>query len=273
LQKDLALAHFGLGQCLANQGKNLEAIESFHEAIRLNPDGALIHCTLGNLLAEQGLYAEAIDACRRGDELGRKTSGWAFPSAQWLREAERMAALAKELPAFLRGDAMPDDAKDRLLLGRMCLSPDKVFRSAARFFAAAYDTKQAAAEDLESSHRLDAARAAVLAAAGLGDDTAALSPGDQARLRKQALSWLQVDLLLWSKKAASSKDADRVAADRAMKRWRAYADLASVRAETSLAKLPREERTAWREFWAGTDAVREQAQNTVAANGTDRAPK
>ncbi|MFB0508607.1 MAG: tetratricopeptide repeat protein, partial [Thermodesulfobacteriota bacterium] len=42
-----------------------EAIESFKQAIQLEPDSAEAHCNLGNCYIQLGRYQEAIDACKQ----------------------------------------------------------------------------------------------------------------------------------------------------------------------------------------------------------------
>ncbi len=60
--KEAAEQKFNAGFSLARQGKNQEAIESFREAVKLNPDLTEAHFSLGVLLARQGKpgYAEAM---------------------------------------------------------------------------------------------------------------------------------------------------------------------------------------------------------------------
>ncbi len=66
------------------------------------------------------------------------------------------------------------------------------------------------AEDLGGSYRYNAARAAALAACGLGKDADHLDTEDCASLRKQALDWLRADVTAWS--TVLQKDKDKAAA-------------------------------------------------------------
>ena len=73
-----------------------DAAATAREVIRRRPDLAEAHCNLGQALREQGHYQEALAALRRGHELGSRTPGWQYPSAQWVKECEALAAAAEE---------------------------------------------------------------------------------------------------------------------------------------------------------------------------------
>src|SRR5262249_6029987 len=120
LKPDLPQAHLNLGNALGAQGKLAEAIAACREAIRLRPDFAEAHCNLGHVLRSRGEYAAALDALRTGHALGSKRPGWPYPSAEWVHEAERLAALADRLPAILRGDDRPKDNAERLAAAQVC---------------------------------------------------------------------------------------------------------------------------------------------------------
>ncbi|MBV8677217.1 MAG: hypothetical protein JO355_08630, partial [Planctomycetaceae bacterium] len=64
---------------------------------------------------DRGSTAEALAALRKAHALGAAKPGWPYPTAQWVREAERMAALDARLPDLLRGDDRPDDPEEVLL--------------------------------------------------------------------------------------------------------------------------------------------------------------
>ena len=86
----------------------------YRAAIRLKPDYAEAHCNLGLLLQNQGRFHDALTELRRGHELGSKRPGWSYPSAEWVRRAERRVALEGRLPAVLRGHEKPKDAAETL---------------------------------------------------------------------------------------------------------------------------------------------------------------
>ena len=52
---------------------------------------------------------------------------------------------------------------------------------------------------------------------------------------------------------------DGMPAQRFLRQWRIDPDLAVVREETALAKLPPDERAAWQKLWTEVDAVLKKA--------------
>ena len=105
---------------------------------------------------------------RRGHELGTRQPGWRYPSAQWVAEAERLAALAARLPALLKGEDRPKDVADRLAIAQMCYDT-KRHAAAARFWAEALAADPKLGDDRQAGHRYNAACAAALAGCRPGD--------------------------------------------------------------------------------------------------------
>ena len=108
---------------------------------------------------------------RKGHELGSRQPGWPYPSAQWVAEAEQMAAMAGRLPALLKGEDRPRDDAERLALAQMCYDT-KRHAAAARFWAEALHADPKLGDDRRNGHRYNAACAAALAAAGTGEGRA-----------------------------------------------------------------------------------------------------
>jgi hypothetical protein len=185
----------------------------------------------------QGRFAESLAAFQRGHQLGTKQRDWKYPSAQWVREAERLAALEAKLPTFLRGEVQPRDTAERLGLVGVC-QPKKLHAAAARLYAAAFAADFNLADDLGAAHRYNAACSAALAAAGQGEDAGKLDAGERARLRKQALDWLRADLSLRSKQLDSGQPAARAAAQQQLRHAQQDSALAGLRDKAALARLP-----------------------------------
>jgi Flp pilus assembly protein TadD len=260
LKSDYAVAHDNLGRPLLKQGKLDEAIAAFREAIRLKPDFAEGHNNLGQVLRKQGDYAGSLAMYRRGHELGIKQPGWHYPSARWVAEAEKLAALAERLPALLKRDERPNNNAERLALAQMCYDT-KRHAAAARFWAEAFEADPASAIDLKTSNRYDAACAASLAGTGQGQDDPAPDEAARTGFRAQARDWLRADLGLRSKQIESGDAKDRAAVVMALQHWKADTDLVGIRDADALAKLPENERQDWQAFWAEVDALLARADD------------
>jgi Flp pilus assembly protein TadD len=253
-----AHTHYNLGNLLRKKGQLDEAIASYRKALELDPKNAEAHCNLGHALRGLGRLAEALAALHRGHELGSKQPGWRYPSAEWVRQAESLAALEARLPAFLQGEFKPKDTTERLGLVGVCQAK-KLHHAAAHLYVDAFDADPKLAEDPKAGHRYNAACDAALAAAGHGEDAAKLDDKEKARLRKQAVDWLRADLALRSKQLEAGQPTDRPATQRALRHWQQDSDLAGIRDATALAKLPAEERAAYERLWADVAALLKKA--------------
>jgi eukaryotic-like serine/threonine-protein kinase len=249
-----AAAHLNLGTALGGQGKVSEAIAAYREAIRHQPDIAEAHSNLGLALRQQGQYAAALDALRKGHALGSKRPGWPYPSAEWVRDAERLAALAERLPAILRGDDRPKDNAGRLAVAQACYDT-KRHAAAARFWAEALAAEPKLADDRRAQHRYNAACAAALAGSGQGTDDPKPDDAARATLRGQALDWLKAERAAWAKVLDSGDAQARSGAAQMLRHWQADPDLAGVRDRDAIEKLLADERRAWEAIWKDVDTL------------------
>jgi serine/threonine protein kinase/Tfp pilus assembly protein PilF len=254
LNKDDEVAHNHLGLALADKSQIDEAIGEFREAIRLNKDFAEAHYSLGLLLLKQGQFTAALAELKQSHELGSRIPGWHRPSAQWFHLAQRLVRLDDLLSRVLQGKARPD-ATDRLNLAWFCQVHKKRYVAAVRFYEEAFTALSRLGDKPRWGHRYNAARAAVLAAAGQGNDAARLNDPERQRLRRQALDWLRADLTHWAKQGKSMSPSPRTDFERALRHWKRAPDLAGVRDEVALSNLPEVERQAWRTFWADVENV------------------
>jgi hypothetical protein len=183
-----------------------------------------------------------------------KRPDWPYPSADWVRNAERMVALEAKLPALLKGEFRPQVASECLGMAGVC-EAKKLHATAARLSADAFAADHRLADDLKASRRYNAARSAALAAAGQGEDATNLDGKERTELRRQALDWLRADLALRSKQLESGQPADRTAAQTALRHWQQDRDLAVLRDAAALAKLSVEEQKAFTQLWADVAAL------------------
>jgi tetratricopeptide (TPR) repeat protein len=248
LDPRLAPAHYNLGLALSAQGDHAGAIAAYRRAVRLNPNLAEVYCHLGLALRQLGRWDESLECYREGHRLGVRRKGWPYPSGRWLKEAQLLADLDKQLFGFFQGGRKPADVGECLALAELCRHR-RCYAAAARFSAEALDRQSQLAVEPAAGQRYDAACFAALAGSGQGEDAAGLDGKKQARLRGQALEWLRADLTLWKQRLAGAKPAERQAARPKLRHWQTDPDLAGVRDSSALAKLPTEEAQAWHKLW------------------------
>jgi serine/threonine-protein kinase len=260
LQPDDPKAHFKLGNELRAKGRTDEAVAEYRKAIELRPDYAEAHCNLGFALQAQGRFAEAVIAFRRGHEVGSQQPGWAYPSAQWVSEAERLQRLDLLLPALLRGEAEPADADEQARVASFCQQYKRRHALAARLWGEAFAVRPALKDDLAVGSRYHAACAAALAGCGQGEDAGGLTDADRARLRRQALEWLREDLAARRKQLAGADAAGRSEGRTKLQHWKVDPDLAGVRDAAERTKLPEPEQAEWKKLWDDVDAALREAE-------------
>ena len=195
------------------------------------------------------------------------------------REAESM--ILPNLPAFLRGEYQPVDNDERLALVGFSQSQG-LFHAAARLYADAFATDPALAErlasdcrsraalgdnqpvgrleELATECRYPAARCAALAGCGRGEDGAKLTEAERARWRRKAREWLRADLAVWAKTLDGGSGAARALVRKMLTQWQIDPDLAGLREESVLAKLPADERKDCLALWKEVAAVHERAK-------------
>jgi tetratricopeptide (TPR) repeat protein len=264
LDPTFALAHYLLGNVLNDKGQVDEAIACFQKTIELDPKHAEAQCNLGGALAKQGRFVESLAALKRGHELGTKKSGWRYPSAAWVREAEAKAAMEAKLPAFQKDEFQPGDNQERLALAGVC-EVKKLHKAAAGLYAAAFAADPKLADDLGGARRYNAACNAALAAAGKGEDAAKLDDAAKATLARQALDWLKADLTVLTKLLESGPPQARPFIVQTLSRWKQDSDLAVVRNTAALAKLSADEHKAFAQLWTDVEALLKKANAKLGA--------
>jgi tetratricopeptide (TPR) repeat protein len=262
IQPAYAPAHNSLGNALNAQGKHDEAIAEYREVIRLNPSSAATHNTLALALRRQGKLEDALSALRRAGALAKPGTPLARDLPGMIRQTERMIAVADRLAAVLEGEDQPRDAAEVETFVLLCRDQSR-YAAAARLLADALAADPKLADDLKAAHRYNAACFAALAAAGKGEDAAALDDPERGRLRKQACDWLRADLALWTKSLEPGTPVGRAAVQSAMRRWQHEPDLAGIRDPEALAQLPEGERNECEALWAEVQALFDRARKNA----------
>ena len=254
LKPDAAFAYFGLGNALQNQGNLEEAIAAYRKGLGFKPDEASARRDLAKALRAHGEFPAAIAELRRTRELAGTNPGLALEIDRDLAATEQQAALAPRLPAILAGTIEPSDAVEARGFARLCVER-KLPGASVRLWDEAFRLDPKLAEDMQAGHRYNAARAAALAGCGQGKDDPPLDETAKARWRKQPLNWLKADLAAWSKVLEKGPPQVRQSISQTVQHWKTDSDLAGLRDEAALAKLPEDEQKACRALWAEVDAL------------------
>ncbi len=270
IDPNYAEAHYHLGIVLDKQSKFAEAAAAYRRAIASDPNHAEAHCNLGLALVNDGRYEEGVPALRRGHELGSRRKDWGYPSAAWLAESERRAALDRRVSAVLQGKDRPKDGADLDHLALFCAHGKKRVATAARLWAKAFrdDPKLA----YHAGNRYEAARTAVLASTGAGRDAGGLTDEERAQFRKQALAWLKFDLFARGLAASVGGPKASTAFAAWLELWEKDRVLVPVREPEALKKLPAAERDAWAKLWADVRAARRRGQPSPPPAAPPAAP-
>jgi serine/threonine-protein kinase len=191
------------------------------------------------------------------------------------REAEAM--ILPNLSAFLQGRHRPQDNDERLALLGVCQFRGR-YRAAAQLYADAFAADPTLADDstakcldraaretgrrdrlevLKTEPRYLAARCAVLAGCGDGDDGPKVAGAERSRWRRQAHDWLRADLAAWATSLTGESEEFRDAAQDMLTLWRVDADLSRVREPGAVDELSAAEREEWAALWG---AVRRALQ-------------
>jgi Flp pilus assembly protein TadD len=257
LKPNNAVTLYNLGLALSDQGDLAGAVAEYRKALALRPNYPEAHCNLGNTLLRRGEFQEALAELRRGDELGSKAPRWNYPSGAWVRRCQRVMELDGRLPDFLAGMATPENTDEQVRLALLCWFK-RLHRAASRFFEGAFS--QPGAAPYVAALRYNAACCAALAGCGQGKDADQLDEKEYARLRRQALDWLRADLEAWGSLLNKQPEKGRWVIVRTLRNWQVCPDLAGVRGEKALARLPEIERQPWRELWADVTDTLARAQ-------------
>jgi tetratricopeptide (TPR) repeat protein len=272
LKRDYFGARYNLGNALRQKGDLEGAIAEYREAIRINKDFPGAHCNLGLVLRDKGQFAEALTHLRASHELGSKDPRWPHPSAQWVKQCQRLIELDGKLPSVLSGKEQPASPAERAEYAEVCCKK-RLYAAAARLSREAIAAQPALVASPVNGLRYNAACAAALAGSGAGEDAAKLTDAERVALRKQALEWLRADLAAWRGLLEKQPDRARLVVAEQMQHWLGDTDFAGVRGPDALAKLPEAERKDWEKLWADVaDLLRRAADKPPQPRDGDKKP-
>jgi Flp pilus assembly protein TadD len=264
LDPKYSVAYNNLGAALGKKRDLDGAIQAFKKAIALDPKFIQAHYNLGaaygkqgSAWLKQGQFAQAKEALLQA----LKPFPPGHPNHKAGQDAlakceQGLLALEQKLTAVLQGPAQPKDGLEQLALADLCWRDKKLYATAVRFYASGLAEQPA----LAKLHRYHAACAAVLAAAGQGKDGDKLDAKGKAKLRQQALTWLQEELDFWKAKSKGDPLVTQELVNK-LSQWQADPDLVSVRDDKALAQLPEAERQDWQMLWADVVELLQKANN------------
>ena len=184
----------------------------------------------------------------------------ALSLGEWVRDAERMAALDARLPAVLKGDDHPADAAEGLTFAQLC-TDRKLHAAAARLYAEALqaDPKLGRRSPGPAPPTTPPAPPRWPAAAKGRTTLRPMRPREPSCAARPSTG----SRPSWRPGPRSSRTASptaRATVRLVLEHWKADPDLAGVRDEAELAKLPEAERQAWHALWAEVEALLKKAQ-------------
>jgi tetratricopeptide (TPR) repeat protein len=252
-----AACHANLSGALDDAGDYAGAIAAARKALELDPNNILARFNRAEALARTGQFAEALADYRCAERLLKPKDPNQETVRNAVRQAEQLLRAEAKLPAILKGEAKPADAEEQLALAQVCLATQR-YANSARFFAAAF----AASPALErTDDRCEAALAAAQAGSGRGEHMPKPDSREQAHWRQQAVQWLRAELDFQRKQLASGKLADRYAVQKTLRLLLRRIELADIRDDAKLRKLPEEEHDACRRLWADIAALLAEADS------------
>jgi tetratricopeptide (TPR) repeat protein len=241
-----------LGAALRARKDLRGAVAALTKAINLDPNEPNPRLILGQAFRDSGNFAQAAASFQAALQLLPRQHLWHRLAENQFRECQLLVTLEKRLAPVLAG--AKTTAAEQLNLAILCCAYKARFADAVHLYTAAFATKPPLAEDLAQGHRYRAACAAALAANARGNDASNLTPNDRAKLRQQALVWLNADLQAWKGLRQSSPQSAMIV-KKQLERWQGTLDLASVRGDKALAQLPGKERQAWQQLWTEVEKV------------------
>ena len=226
-----------LGQAIEWQRKAMEA-NSSHPVYR-----NFLSNHLHNMIrAAEGLGRADLAGQARG-ELAGLTAG---DPAKAAIDARLSAVLAAKAP--LKSDA------ERIGLAVRAYEKS-LYAASARLYTAALASDPKLAGDRQVQHAYNAACAAALAGTGRGKDDPPPDETAKGKLRDQAREWLKAELAAWSKVLERGPAQMKTGVSQTLKHWKADADIAGIRDEIEMAKLPEVERAALQQLWKDVDQL------------------
>lgn len=248
LNSTSAKSYRWLSHVLRYQNKLGDALTAVQKAVDLEPNDSWGLELLATDLMENSQFAEALDVLRRGLAVSKGQPRNRYFLDQ-IKRVENWLVIEPKLQQLIAQETKPAGDLERLDVAELCRIK-KYYRAAAQFSAEALQNAPELGNNIGRQHRYLAACHAALAATRPGADNVEMSASEQAVLRRNAIDWLRADLDAWSQVIAGG-DAPAIARARTqLRHWWQDSDLAGIRDDAALSRIPPDEQADWRRFWS-----------------------
>ena len=255
----LARTYFNRGRVFRQMDRPADALTAFNDAARLDPEAPDIQESLALALRLLGRFEDSLAVMKRAHELASKIPGRWPNSAKAVSDCETLVRYDRALAAILRGEAPPADAQERIGVAEFCMIWMRMPATALRLWTALFAEGYPKSDQDRATQMFNAACAAAKVASGDGVDIPKLDDAGKAVHRRQALEWLTATLKTWSRVVDEGAPKNCLAIANRMKGWETDSDIASLRDEAALSKMPRADQEACRKLWADVSALKERA--------------
>jgi tetratricopeptide (TPR) repeat protein len=246
LDPTFAFPHYNLANLLRRTGDRRGAVDELHKALQLFPDHTFSHLELGLTLAELKDWPGAEKHLRRVIEINPYFQEAHLHLGRFLLQAKHdVAGAVDHYRSCVERFPTWHEGYDGLVVALIRKgAPAEAVRV---YYEAVRGEHRNWPEAVRRQLRYNAACAAARAGTGAGED--APPQADRVAFRQQALDWLRTELDSFRKSFEANPTASQAAVAKAMKRWLADADLASVREPAAIEQLPAAEQSAWNQIW------------------------
>lgn len=258
LNPEYAAAHANLAFAFKAKGNLDDAIAEYHRAIDFNPKSPQNYFGLSETLRLKGSFPESLAIAKRIPEVANVHPQSPHSIAEFIREGERLVRLDEQAKSVLSGNTAPATVIERAELAEFALKHKRLYLTAAQWYNEAFVEDPGLPNNVETTHRFNAACAAALAGSGHGSDAATINVTERACWRERAADWLRADLLALKELAQKPDQRQQVA--KTLTHWQKDSDLAGVRDPQLIATRPDAERHLWESLWADVQQLLDDSQ-------------
>ena len=258
LDPNSAFAHLNLANALVLSGDLESALASLRQAVAIDGDtaGKAIR-SLGGILRDLGRYDEALATFQKIGEIVRNSPDDIEQAKAEGARTQRFKALDSQLkqsPLPTINLEFPGEWQEFI---ESC-SNARRFDKATHAWAAMLSANPQLGKDRQNANLYNASRMALKAGCGKQQN---VTEADQAILRQQALNWLKADLANWANLPDQDFPENRELIIRWLNDWKRDPDLAGIRDEAALRKLPPNEQLMWLTLWQNVESLSKQARS------------